>query len=112
MIFNIYRADPVYFYELPSSIASSPHPCHWASMVSLYGERFGECPQGVVCVLQVWEAWWLKYHSDNVLYTLYPAHQVTGRVHLIDLGIIPVQTSTEILFRVLFTWSSPDFCRR
>ena len=72
----LFRADPVYFYELPSSIASSPHPCHWAAMISLYGQSFGQCPPGVGCHLEVWETWWMKYHSDNVLYTLYPAHQV------------------------------------
>ena len=45
-------------------------------MISLYGDMFGSCPPDMGCVRQVWEAWWLKYHSDNVLYTLYPAHQV------------------------------------
>ena len=36
---------PVFLYELPSSIGSSPHPCHWTKMLSLYGHKFGEvCP--------------------------------------------------------------------
>ena len=27
------------------------------------------------CTQSVWEAWWLKYKTDNVLFTLYAAHQ-------------------------------------
>ena len=38
----IYTRGPVYLYELPSSIGSSPHPCHWTKMLSLYGDKFGE----------------------------------------------------------------------
>ena len=36
-------SEPVYFYELPSSIGSSPPPCHWTKMLSLYGDKFGDC---------------------------------------------------------------------
>lgn len=28
------------------------------------------------CKKGVWEAWWLKYTSDNVLFTMYAAHKV------------------------------------
>ena len=33
---------PVFLYELPSSIGSSPHPCHWTKMLSQYGDKFGD----------------------------------------------------------------------
>lgn len=68
-------SDPVFFYELPSSIGSSPHPCHWTRMVNMYGDKFGECPGKMRCKDAVWESWFTKYHQDNTLYTLYPAHQ-------------------------------------
>ena len=67
---------PVYFYSLGSSIGSSPHPCHWERMISLYGERFGDCPDRMTCVEQVWEAWWIKYMTHNLIFTMYSAHQV------------------------------------
>ena len=35
----------------------------------------GSCPDGYKCDKQVWEVWWLKYHLDNLLYTLYAADQ-------------------------------------
>ena len=35
-------SDSVYFYELPCSIGSSPHPCHWTKMIHQYGHNFGE----------------------------------------------------------------------
>ena len=35
-------------YELPSSIGSSPHPCHWTKMLSLYGHKFGEVCSSLV----------------------------------------------------------------
>ena len=36
----------------------------------------GECYEGHDCRKQVWESWFLKYHTDNDLYTLYASHQV------------------------------------
>ena len=42
VMFYLYSRDPVYFYEVPSSIGTSPHPCHWARMIALYGHNFGE----------------------------------------------------------------------
>ena len=90
-------SDSVFFYELPSSIGSSPHPCHWVRMVAMYGDKFGahtrvrnkeiiksynlsnpgECPDKMSCIDAVWESWFTKYHQDGNLYTLYPAHQVS-----------------------------------
>ena len=67
---------PVYFYSLGSSIGSSPHPCHWERMIGLYGESFGDCPARMTCVEQVWEAWWIKYMTNNLIFTMYAAHQV------------------------------------
>jgi len=68
-------SDSVYFYELPCSIGSSPHPCHWTKMIHQYGHNFGNCPDNMACRDQVWESWFLKYHQENVLYTLYAANQ-------------------------------------
>ena len=39
---------PVFLYELPSSIGSSPHPCHWTKMLSQYGHKFGEVRPSLV----------------------------------------------------------------
>ena len=46
-------SSPVLLYALGSSKAFSPHPCHWARMLELYGERLGDCPPGFQCVKQV-----------------------------------------------------------
>ena len=39
--------SPVYLYETPSSIGTSPHPCHWHRMIQMYGHKFGEA--GLTC---------------------------------------------------------------
>ena len=63
--------DGVYMYQLPASIASSPHPFHWAEMIRQHGDKFGTCPVGMDCSADVWEAWWLQYGMENTLFTLY-----------------------------------------
>ena len=45
-------------------------------MIGLYGESFGDCPARMTCVEQVWEAWWIKYMTNNLIFTMYAAHQV------------------------------------
>ena len=94
----------VYFYELPSSIGSSPHPCHWAKMISLHGEQFGVCPPDMKCGgLPTWETWWLKYHSDNVLYTLYPNHQDAFAVDHREVGV-HIKKKREVTMRKVSSW--------
>ena len=63
--------DGVYLNQLPASIASSPHPYHWARMIGKYGDMFGSCPPGMACSPDVWEGWWLQYGLDNTLFTLF-----------------------------------------
>ena len=68
-------SSPVYFYQLPSSVGLSPHPCHWTRMMAQHGHHLGSCPASMQCWGQVWESWWLQYNTDNLLFTLYTASQ-------------------------------------
>ena len=65
--------EAVYMYQLPASIGCSPHPWLWNEMIQQHGDKFGSCPEGMSCVKEVWEAWWLAYSLDNNLFTLYAA---------------------------------------
>ena len=78
--------DLVYMYQLPSSIGFSPHPCHWWRFIELYGDILGQCPPHTLCNGQVWESWWLKYHQDNLLYTVYAADQGAFAVDHREVG--------------------------
>ena len=35
------------------SEGTSPHPYHWAKMISEYGEQFQHCPENMSCEKQV-----------------------------------------------------------
>ena len=91
MIVKLYlkfiSSDPVYFYMLPSSIGSSPHPCHWSALISLYGDKFGSCPGEMRCVGPVWESWFIKYVYENDLFTLYAADQVDTALRFVTLHL-------------------------
>ena len=53
---------------------------------------------------EVWEAWWLKYTLDNVLYTMYAAHKDAFAVDHKEVGYHHQEKSEALCSSVVTTW--------
>ena len=75
---------------------------NWAS--DYYYDMTGSCPAKMSCTQSVWEAWWLKYMTANVLSTLYAAHQEGYAVDHREVGYHHKEKGVALFRSVVPRW--------